>query len=226
MKLGGGNSNIFGSFTRNLGKMNPIWRSHIFQMGWFNHQRSEAKRFHKPLLHPEEFFMQQSFASMPNPSGAVVKTQFVVRKKKSPTQVSNEKKTLGLFRVNVGDDSSYPVMCGILTISSGSLYKTTRIGIPWDENHRGMHHLSQIQVASPQNRHRTKTGPRTQRGKEQEPLCHHFSGGFSKVGWFLPILTWKMVVFFRFSIQFSNGWVVNFLLPRYFLGKTLKRFFQ
>ena len=38
-KVGGGNSNIFGIFTpKYLGKMNPIWLAHIFQMGWFNHQ--------------------------------------------------------------------------------------------------------------------------------------------------------------------------------------------
>ena len=33
----GGFPNIFGIFTRScLGKWNPIWRSHIFQRGWFN----------------------------------------------------------------------------------------------------------------------------------------------------------------------------------------------
>ena len=35
--LGGGNSNIFGIFTPNLGEMISIL-THIFQMGWFNHQ--------------------------------------------------------------------------------------------------------------------------------------------------------------------------------------------
>ena len=36
-KLGGGNSNIFGIFTPNLGEDEPIL-THIFQMGWFNHK--------------------------------------------------------------------------------------------------------------------------------------------------------------------------------------------
>ena len=36
--LGGGNSNIFGMFTPNLGEMIQFWLAHIFQMGWFNHQ--------------------------------------------------------------------------------------------------------------------------------------------------------------------------------------------
>ena len=36
-RLGGGNSNIFGIFTPKIGEDEPIL-THIFQMGWFNHQ--------------------------------------------------------------------------------------------------------------------------------------------------------------------------------------------
>ena len=34
----GGNSNMCGIFTPNFGEDDPIWRLHMFQMGWFNHQ--------------------------------------------------------------------------------------------------------------------------------------------------------------------------------------------
>ena len=137
--------------------------------------------------------------------------------KKSPTQVSNEKKTW-LFRMNVGDDSSYPVMCGILTISSGSLYKTTRIGIPWDENHRGMHHLSQIQVASPQNRHRPKRARGPKWEKSGNPFATTFLGALAKLDDFCESWHGKWLLFQIFH-PVLNGWMVNFLLPRYFLGK-------
>jgi len=36
-ELGGGNSNIFASFTPNLGEMIQF-DQHMFQMGWFNHK--------------------------------------------------------------------------------------------------------------------------------------------------------------------------------------------
>ena len=37
--LGGGfNSHIFGMFTYRGEDLNPFWRLHIFQLGWFNHQ--------------------------------------------------------------------------------------------------------------------------------------------------------------------------------------------
>ena len=46
-------SNIF-YFHPYLGKMNPFWRSHIFQMGWFNHQPDKYRGllFHPVLINP------------------------------------------------------------------------------------------------------------------------------------------------------------------------------
>ena len=35
---------------RTLGKMNPIWRLHIFQMGWFNHQPEKNGRERQDVL--------------------------------------------------------------------------------------------------------------------------------------------------------------------------------
>ena len=45
LELGGGNSNIFGIFTPYPWGNDPIGRSHIFQMGWFNHQLEELLCF-------------------------------------------------------------------------------------------------------------------------------------------------------------------------------------
>ena len=47
-KIGGGNSNIFGIFTQNLGFHDPFWLYNIFQNGWFNHQ-TNGKILVKPL---------------------------------------------------------------------------------------------------------------------------------------------------------------------------------
>ena len=45
----GGNSNIFGIFTLNLGELIQF-DEHIFQMGWFNHQLGL-------VVIPENWFM-------------------------------------------------------------------------------------------------------------------------------------------------------------------------
>ena len=42
MKLGGGNSNVFGIFTPKLGE-DFQFDEHIFQRGWFNHQLDEIR---------------------------------------------------------------------------------------------------------------------------------------------------------------------------------------
>ena len=65
---------------------------------------------------------------------------------------------------------------------------------------------------------------RNPKGKDRFPLPPFF-GALAKLDDFSESWHGKWL-FFRCSIQFSNGWVVNFLLPRYFLEKHWSDFFN